>query len=77
MKKYDLSWLLGIIIVFMILILPSTHSVFMAVTATHLYLMGFIKFAFLATMGELLDLRLVQGDWRKKNKLIGMDMFVS
>ena len=70
MKKYDLIWLLGIIVVFMLLILPSTHSVFMAMTAMHPFLMGFVKFAILATMGELLALRLVQGDWKKPKGLL-------
>lgn len=69
MKKYDYIWLISIIMVFMLLILPSTHSVFMAMTAMHPYLMGFVKFAFLATMGELLALRLVQGDWKKPKGL--------
>ena len=69
MKKYDLIWLVGIIVVFMLLIFPSTHSVFMAMTATHPFLMGFVKFAILATMGELLALRLVQGDWKKPKGL--------
>src|SRR5665648_420197 len=70
MKKYDFLWLLGIIAVFMVLILPTTHAVFMSVTAAHPYLMGFVKFAFLATMGELLALRLVQGDWKKPKGLL-------
>ncbi|HZK83257.1 MAG TPA: hypothetical protein VFC58_00975 [Desulfosporosinus sp.] len=70
MKKYDIIWLLGIITVFLFLILPSTHSVFMAATATHPFLMGFVKFAFLATMGELLALRLVQGDWKRLKGLL-------
>jgi len=69
MKKYDLIWLLGIIVVFMLLILPYTHSVIMAATVTHPYIMGFVKFALLATMGELLALRLVQGDWKKPKGL--------
>lgn len=70
MKKYDFIWLLGIVAVFMFLILPFTHSIFMTVTALHPYLMGFVKFAFLATMGELLALRLVQGDWKKPKGLL-------
>ena len=70
MKKYDLIWFLGIMVVFMLLIIPSTHFVFTAMTATHPYLMGFVKFAFLATMGELLALRLVQGDWKKPKGLL-------
>ncbi len=69
MKKYDLIWLFSIILVFLLLIIPSTHSVFMAVTVTHPYLMGFVKFSFLATMGELLAMRLVQGGWKKPKGL--------
>lgn len=70
MKKYDFVWLLGITVVFLLLIFPSTHSVFMAATSTHPFQMGFVKFAFLATMGELLALRLVQGDWKKPKGLL-------
>lgn len=70
MKKYDGVWVLGIIVFFLILILPSSHAVFMAMTAIHPYLMGFVKFAILATMGELLALRIVQGDWKKPKGLI-------
>lgn len=64
MKKYDLLWLLGIIAVFLVLLLPASHAVFMEATAIHPYLMGFIKFSILATMGELLALRIVNRTWR-------------
>lgn len=70
MKKYDIVWLLGIILIFLFMLYPTTHAIFMTATATHPYLMGFIKFALLATMGELLALRLVQGDWVKPKGLI-------
>lgn len=64
MRKYDLLWLLGIAVVFLILLLPASHAVFMAATAVHPYLMGFVKFSILATMGELLALRIVNREWR-------------
>lgn len=37
-----------------ILVLPATRGVFLAATAGHPYVMGFVKFAFLATSGEIL-----------------------
>lgn len=38
----------------LILVLPSSRDIFQAATIAHPYLMGFIKFALLATTGEIL-----------------------
>lgn len=48
-----------------ILIYPTTHNLFVASTKTHPYLMGFVKVSILATMGELMALRIVAGEWKK------------
>lgn len=48
-----------------ILSYPATHTLFITATKTHPYLMGFIKVAILATMGELMALRIVAGEWKK------------
>ena len=48
-----------------ILLYPSTHALFVATTKIHPYLMGFVKVAILATMGELMSLRIVAGEWEK------------
>jgi hypothetical protein len=47
------------------LIVPSLHRVFIQVTNAHPYVMGFVKFAILASMGEMLTLRIISGEWRK------------
>ncbi|MDK2822429.1 MAG: hypothetical protein PWQ67_406 [Clostridia bacterium] len=65
MKKGDLIWLgvLGLVILF--LIIPWTHQVFVAMTQNHPYFMGFIKVFILATMGELLALRIATNFWKR------------
>jgi len=63
MRKGDLLWLLALGAVAAFLTLPATHQVFVALTAAHPYLIGFAKFFVLATMGELLALRIVTGGW--------------
>lgn len=70
MKKYDLLWLASLLAIVGILVYPPTHASFMAVTKAHPYLMGFVKVSILATMGELLALRIVTGDWKKPTGLI-------
>ena len=64
MKRGDILWggvLLGLIA---FLIAPATHALFLTASKTSTYLMGFIKFAVLATMGELLAIRIVEGNWK-------------
>ncbi|MFZ5968205.1 MAG: Mpv17/PMP22 family protein [Bacillota bacterium] len=65
MKKGDFLWLLLLLSVVAILVIPSTHVVFISLTKTHPYVMGFIKVAILATMGEFLALRIISGKWVK------------
>lgn len=65
MKKGDILWGLGILAFAMFIIYPPTHAIFNAGTATHPYMMGFMKFGILATMGELLARRLVVGKWEQ------------
>ena len=47
----------------MILILPGSREVFRIMSAAHPMVMGFIKFALLATVGELLAGRITQKRW--------------
>ena len=46
-----------------ILIIPASREVFKTLSSTHPYIMGFIKFAILATAGELLACRLAKKQW--------------
>ena len=47
-----------------LLVVPVTREGFVSLTNTHPYLMGFAKFAVLATMGELLSIRILSGLWK-------------
>lgn len=44
-----------------ILIIPQLREIFKMVTTAHPYVLGFVKFAFLATIGELFAIRLSTG----------------
>jgi hypothetical protein len=70
MKKNDLLWGLVILVITAILIIPATHSVFIEATSSHPYIMGFIKFSILATMGELLSVRILEGKWKKTTGML-------
>ena len=58
-----------------ILIIPATRETFKRLSAAHPYLMGFIKFALLATVGEVLALRISKGAWLLP-RLIGWRMLI-
>ncbi|MBP1615814.1 MAG: hypothetical protein H6Q13_3262 [Bacteroidetes bacterium] len=64
MKKGDINWLLILLTFVAILAIPSTRKVFISVTDAYPYAVGFIKFAILATMGELLGARVVNNEWK-------------
>lgn len=65
MKRGDFIWFIALCSFSSLLIMPSTHQVFVTVTKGYPYIMGFIKFSVLATMGELLAIRIVSGRWSK------------
>lgn len=67
MKKLnpgDFIWLAVLIIFTLLIILPPTHAGFIDLTTRFPYPMGFLKFALLASMGELLVVRLKSGGWK-------------
>lgn len=64
MKK-DWIWAIVLAGIIALLVHPVTHSLFMYGTKTHPYMMGFMKFGILATMGELLGIRIRTGDFKK------------
>ena len=70
MKKGDILWSLALLAFVAILVIPVTHHIFMSFTTQHPYAGGFIKFCILATMGELLAIRIVTGDWSIPKGLI-------
>ena len=64
MQRGTLLWALTLAAVALLLVVPATHDFIMANTKNHPYIMGFIKFAILATMGELLAIRIVSKTWK-------------
>jgi hypothetical protein len=69
-RKGDFLWLAVIAAVVLLYTLPATAPALAGLTSRHAYLMGFAKFALLATMGELLVLRLAKGAWAKPSGLL-------
>ena len=65
MKKGDLLWGAALLGIVAFLAAPPTHVVFVAASSSYPYPMGFLKFAVLASMGELLSIRIVTGEWKK------------
>lgn len=63
MKKGDFLWGFVLLIWVAILVIPGSRDVFIEFTSKYSYLGGFIKFAILATMGDLLGARILKGDW--------------
>lgn len=62
-KKGDFCWAIALLVWVLILVIPSARTVFVNVTNTHPYLCGFVKFFVLATMGDLLGVRILNGKW--------------
>ena len=65
MKKKDLIWIGALLIIVFLLAYPSTNEIYTVSNKAHPYIMGFIKVSILATMGELLALRIATGDYKK------------
>lgn len=63
MKRGDIYWIAALLVWVVVLIVPDLRSVFIAVTNAHPYAGGFVKFAILATMGDLLGTRILKGDY--------------
>lgn len=70
MKKQDLLFALLLLCVLFLIVSPFTKDYFIYLTTSYPYIGGFLKFAILATMGELLALRLRSGSWRKPSGLL-------
>lgn len=63
MKKGDLLWVAVLAALVSFLLVDNTREAFVSLTRSYPYIMGFVKVAILATMGELLALRIIRGDW--------------
>lgn len=66
MKKTDIAWILGIAFITVLLIIPVTRNQIASYTIQFPYLMGFIKTAILASLGEGLARRISTGFYYQK-----------
>jgi hypothetical protein len=66
----DLAWSLALGGGIALLLVPATRGTFLALTGAHPYAMGFAKFALLATMGDLLSIRLASGSWARPRGML-------
>ena len=64
MKRGDLGFAVALAGVAALLAAPATHAWVVVSTRAHPYAMGFLKFAVLASLGELLAIRVVSGGWK-------------
>ena len=65
MRQKDLIWVAILAAIVAFIIFPVTNAVFIKTTEQCPLLMGFIKFSILATMGELLGIRISKRQWIK------------
>ncbi len=70
MKKGDFAVLLIILSTLFLMLSPWTSDSFAMLSKQHPYLMGFLKFAVLATTGEILAIRLREKKYRMPNHLL-------
>ncbi|MBK5252413.1 MAG: hypothetical protein JJE29_07260 [Peptostreptococcaceae bacterium] len=64
MKMKDLIWVAILALFVGFLAYRPTREIFIAMTTAHPYIMSFVKFFILATMGELLAIRIISGNWK-------------
>jgi len=70
MKLKDGVWILIIVLVTLVIIIPESRKTFELLTQTYPYIMGFVKTALLATLGERLIYRLKSGFYFKDQGII-------
>lgn len=63
MRKGDYLWALLLLCAVVIFLIPASREAILLASGAHPYLGGFIKFAILATMGDVLGKRIVSGEY--------------
>lgn len=67
---YFAAWIAALLVWVVILTVPSTREIFEKMTMTHPFVMGFIKFFILGTMGDILGTRIVKGYFSWPNNML-------
>ena len=67
MKKQDLYFILFVLLLFVPFFISNTlFEAFKTATANHPFVMSFLKFGILSTMGEVIGLRIRTGNYNQK-----------
>jgi len=61
----DIIWGSAILVISLLFLLPDTNAVYITLNSNHPFVLGFLKFAILAMMGELLVIRIIGKEWKK------------
>jgi len=70
MKKKDIIWVVVIVLLTLVVVIKSSRIIFEQLTSDYPYLMGFIKTAILASMGELLVNRIKNGSYFSEKGIV-------
>jgi len=70
MKKGDFIWGGLLVLVILFFVLPTTNEFYSSFGLDHPFIMGFIKFFVLGTMGEVLAPRLITKQWNLPKGLL-------
>ena len=62
--KGDIIWGAVLALWIAILVIPVSREAFISFTSAHAYLGGFVKFFILASMGDMLGARMINGQWK-------------
>ncbi len=64
MSRGSVLWMIAFTVVVCFLLTPATHHALISATLAHPLGMGFLKFAILASLGELLGVRIRSREWK-------------
>lgn len=69
-KRGDIVWGVCFALLLSIFLIPTTREPILALTARMPYTVGFIEFAILASMGDILGARIVSGDYHLDSSIL-------
>ncbi|HMM16115.1 MAG TPA: hypothetical protein PKC47_01065, partial [Petrimonas sp.] len=70
MSKNSIKWGASFIFISFIFVFPESQHVLMGWTEVHPYIMGGLKFSVLAFLGELMSIRISNGEWKRPKGIL-------
>lgn len=68
--KGNIIWSIMLLLWILMLSFGESRAVFLKITESHPYVGGFLKFSILATMGDLLGSKIINGYWKQQQGMI-------